>query len=172
MLEALIDESPPGLNLLGWSRALWELSVLPKKAMHDRPCMTVNRTRTTRSKVQSTLALRTPCYYGHPANADSCWIPGENYRHLTETNLTKPLSVPTVQFYCSNSRYNGHQSASFDILAELSQNIIYFFLFFSSCLPLWLKSEQSDSRLTWSFYETTVLTLKKTVMMYLINSIF
>ena len=30
--------------------------------------------------------LRTPRYYVHPANTDSCSIRGENYRHLTETN--------------------------------------------------------------------------------------
>ena len=29
-----------------------------------------------RNAVQSTLALRTPRYYGHPANTDSCKIPG------------------------------------------------------------------------------------------------
>ena len=43
---------------------------------------------------------------------------------LAITDLRTPLSVPTAQFYCSNSRYNGHQSASFDILAELFQIII------------------------------------------------
>ena len=80
---------------------------------------------------------------------------------LAITDLQTPLSVPTAQFYCSNSPYNGHQSASFDILAELSQIIIHFFLFLSSSLSLWLKSEHSDSRLTWSFHETTVLTCKK-----------
>ena len=121
-------------------------------------------------------SLLAPC--GHLAITDtpltnSWWIPGEDYGHLTETNssyyrlslvirdLRTPLSVPTAQFYCSNSRYNGHQSASFDILAELFQIIIYLFLFFSSSLSLRLKSEQSDSRLTWSFRETTVLTCKK-----------
>ena len=36
--------------------------------------------------VQSTLALRSPRYYGHPVNTDSCKIPSEIcYRRLTET---------------------------------------------------------------------------------------
>ena len=38
------------------------------------------------SWVQSSLVLRTPSSYEHPANTDSSKIPvGENYRHLTET---------------------------------------------------------------------------------------
>ena len=76
-------------------------------------------------------------------------------RYLLRTSL----SVPTAQFYCFNSHYDGHQSASFDILVELSQIVIYFFLSFSSSLSLWLKS--AESRLTWSSYETIVLTCKK-----------
>ena len=83
-------------------------------------------------------------------------ITDSRYYGLTDTFLG--LDSTILLFY---SRYNGHQSAFLDILAELSQIIIYFFLFFSSSLSLWLKSELSDSRLTWSFYETTILTCKK-----------
>ena len=36
--------------------------------------------------LQSTPALQTPRYYGHPAITDSSKIPGESYRHLTEIN--------------------------------------------------------------------------------------
>ena len=36
--------------------------------------------------LQSTPALRTPRYYGHPAITDSSKIPGESYRRLTEIN--------------------------------------------------------------------------------------
>ena len=110
-------------------------------------------------------------YTTRPCGEQGGRILGENYRHLTETNfryyglsllrIRTPFSVSTSHCYSSNSRYNGHQSASFDILAELSQIIIHFFLFLSSSLSLWLKSEHSDSRLTWSFHETTVLTCKK-----------
>ena len=107
--------------------------------------------------LQSTLALWTPCYYWHPGNMDSCWIAGEKLQTFwlkqtpAITDLRTPLLVPTSQLYCSCH-----------ILAELSQIIIYFFLFLSSCLSLiWLKSKHSDSLLTWSFYETTVLTCKK-----------
>ena len=68
------------------------------------------------------------------------------------TDLQTPLSVPTAQFYCSCSRYNGHQSTSCgNILVELSQIIIYFFLFLCSSLSLWLKSEHPYSCLTWYF---------------------
>ena len=76
----------------------------------------------------------------------------KNYRHF---DWNKP---PTLQTYrhLSWSRHE-YQSAPFDILAELSQFIIYFFLFLSSSLSLWLKSEHSDSLLTWSFCETTGL---------------
>ena len=136
--------------------------------------------------IESTLALRTPRYYGHPAHEQLMnprrklrtfnWNKLQLLRTLVITDLRTPLSVPTAQFYCSNSRYNGHQSASFDILAELFQIIIYFFLLLSSSLSLRLKSEQSDSRLTWSFYETTVLAKSshddiKRALMY-INWIF
>ena len=36
--------------------------------------------------IQSTPALRTPRYYGHPAITDSSKISGESYRRLTEIN--------------------------------------------------------------------------------------
>ena len=77
------------------------------------------------SRLQQTPAI-TDLYYGHLS-----------------------LLVPTAQFYCSSKyRYNGHQLAFFSILAEFFQIIVYFFLFFSSSLSLWLKSDHSDSRLT------------------------
>ena len=37
-------------------------------------------------QIQSTLALRTPRYYGHPANADKSQPPGETHKEMTETN--------------------------------------------------------------------------------------
>ena len=102
---------------------------------------------------------RSPC--GHLAITDTPLIrtaaesPAGDWNSLLvlrtlATYLQTTLSVPTAQqwarFYCPNSRYNGHQSASFNILAELSQIIIYLFLFFSSSLSFWLKSEHSDPR--------------------------
>ena len=102
--------------------------------------------------LQSTLALWASLYYRHPANTDSCWMPGENFRRLTETNSR----------LFTNSRDYGHQSTSCgNILVELSQNIIYFFLFLCSSLSPWLKSGHSDFCLTSCLYETTVLTCKK-----------
>ena len=108
--------------------------------------------------LQSTLALRASLYYRHRANTDSCWIPGENFRRLTETNSR----------LITNSRDYGLQSTSCgNILVELSQIIIYFFLFLCSSLSPWLKSKHSDFCLTSYLYETTVLTCKKTVRMHL-----
>ena len=70
-------------------------------------------------------------YTTRPCGEQGGRILGENDRHLTETNfryyglsllrIRTPFSVSTSHCYSSNSRYNGHQSASFDILAELSQ---------------------------------------------------
>ena len=123
---------------------------------------------------QDFRVLRSPC--GHLANTDTPlvrtaaespaeitdrWLkqsPGitdSRYYGLTDTSVGPDSTTVSTILYCSNSRYNGHQSAPCDILEEFSQVIIYFFLFFS------LKSEHSDSRLTWSFHETTVLTCKK-----------
>ena len=45
-----------------------------------------------RTGVQSTLALWTPCYYGHPANTDS--------RHLTETNSRYYKLSLKMDFHC------------------------------------------------------------------------
>ena len=36
--------------------------------------------------IQSTLALRVPRYYGHPADADKRQPPGETHKEMTETN--------------------------------------------------------------------------------------
>ena len=124
--------------------------------------------------LQALHALRTPGYYGHLANTDSCWIPGDNYRRLTPKSEKLPL-LNTYE-HLSRSRQhnfivltlvNWHQSAFFNILAESSQIIIFFFLFFSSSLSIYLPSEHFDSRLTSSFCETIVLTCDTTVMMYL-----
>ena len=38
------------------------------------------------NKIQSTLALRTPRYYGHLANADKTQRPGETRKEMTEIN--------------------------------------------------------------------------------------
>ena len=87
-----------------------------------------------------------------PKNTDSCWIPDKKLQTFwlkqtpNITDLQTPLLVPTRI-----------SISTFWHLAELSQFIIYFFLFLSSSLSLWLKSEHSDSLLTWSFCETTGL---------------
>ena len=69
--------------------------------------------------VQSTLALRTPRYYGHPANADKSQPSGETHIEMTETNShyywtlaiteMRTLSCPQARNFTSlNSRYSGH----------------------------------------------------------------
>ena len=118
---------------------------------------------TVNSRLADTSLLRTPRKYGQPLNPRRKlqtfdWNKLPLLRTLAITDLRTPLGF-NCQFYCSNSRYNGHPSVSFDILTELSQNL--FLLIFSSSLLLWLKSEHFDSRLTWSFYETTIGTCKK-----------
>ena len=61
--------------------------------------------------------------------------------------LVQPVLLCDVMLLCSYSRYNGHQSTSSgNIVVELSQVIIYFFLFLCSSLSLWLKSEHPDTK--------------------------
>ena len=43
-------------------------------------------------------------------------------RTLAITDLRTLSSVTAAQFYCSNSRYNGHQSATFNILDRITSN--------------------------------------------------
>ena len=169
---------------------MWATTILNKtednstlEKTSKRPCESKqHRNKELEKYVKPTLktvrqdftVLRSPC--GHLANTDTPlvrtaaespaeitdrWLkqsPGitdSRYYGLTDTSVGPDSTTVSTILYCSNSRYNGHQSAPCDILEELSQVLIYFFLFFS------LKSEHSDSRLTWSFYETTVITCKR-----------
>ena len=86
--------------------------------------------------LQSTPALRTPRYYGHPAITDSSKIPGESYSRLTEINsryygllslLRTYGHLIRSQFYCFLSRYSGHRACS--ILEYLHTYQVYFFCF-------------------------------------------
>ena len=51
--------------------------------------------------LQSTLALRTPRYYGQPANADKSQPSGETHKEMTETNSDTflPLSATVNLFF-------------------------------------------------------------------------
>ena len=168
---------------------MWATTILNKtednstlEKTSKRPCESKqHRNKELEKYVKPTLktvrqdftVLRSPC--GHLANTDTPlvrtvaespaeitdrWLkqsPGitdSRYYGLTDTSVGPDSTTVSTILYCSNSRYNGHQSAPCDILKELSQVLIYLFLFS-------LKSEHSDSRLTWSFYETTVLTCKR-----------
>ena len=91
----------------------------------------------SKNKIQNT---NTDTSYG-PLSVNICrdWLYLSPSLEMTPENPWKLQTfwlkqlVPTAQFHCSNSCYNGHQSAFFDILAELSQIIVdlFFFLFVS-----------------------------------------
>ena len=75
--------------------------------------------------LQSTLALRTPRYYGHPVNADKSLLPGEKHKEMNEASpcyyglslLRKWGHFPTPKCDLSRvfSRCNGHLSISLKI---------------------------------------------------------
>ena len=65
-------------------------------------------------KIQSTLALRTPRYYGHPANTDSSNPQVTLQTFLAITELRTLCLVPTTQFYRFNSSYNGQRAQFLD----------------------------------------------------------
>ena len=60
------------------------------------------------ARLQSTPALRTPCYYRHPAITDSSKIPGESYRCLTEINSCYYvlLLLRTYRHFIQSQRHN------------------------------------------------------------------
>ena len=76
--------------------------------------------------IQSTLSLRTPRYYGQVQNPrlklkkfDQNKLP--LLRTLVITDLRALCSVPTTQFYCFNSRYNGQQAEFFNTIRVLAK---------------------------------------------------
>ena len=75
-------------------------------------------------RLQSTLALWTPCYYGHPDNTDSCWIPGKKLQTFwlkqtpNITDLQTPLLVPT-RISISTFRHFGRIISVYNIFLPL-----------------------------------------------------
>ena len=82
-------------------------------------------------QIKSTIALRTPRYYGLPANADKRQPPGETHKEMTETNsryygllllqkcghFPAPKRDISLVFF---SRYSGHFSTSSKILTRIT----------------------------------------------------
>ena len=91
---------------LEWNHSLIELC--PNK---QTKAFTVN------SRLADISLLPTPCQYRQLLNAGRKfqtfdWNKLPLSQALAITDLRTPLSVPTAQFYCSYSRYNGHHSTS------------------------------------------------------------
>ena len=73
--------------------------------------------------LQSTTALRTPRYYGHPAIMDSSKIPGESYRRLTEIN-SRYYGLSLLQTYGHFIRSQRHNFIVFSLVkADTEQHL-------------------------------------------------
>ena len=67
-----------------------------------------------------TLALWTPRYYEHPANADKSQPPGETHKEMTETNSSyyRLLLLRKCGHFPTPKRYSGHLSSLSKILTH------------------------------------------------------
>ena len=73
--------------------------------------------------IQSTPALRTPRYYGHPAITDSSKIPGESYRRLTEIN-SRYYGLSLLRTYGHFIRSQRHNFIVFSlVIADTEQHL-------------------------------------------------
>ena len=73
--------------------------------------------------VQSTPALRTPRYYGHPAITDSSKIPGESYKRLTEIN-SRYYGLSLLRTYGHFIRSQRHNFIVFSlVIADTEQHL-------------------------------------------------
>ena len=109
--------------------------------------------------VQSTPALRTPRYYGHPAITDSSKIPGESYRRLTEIN-SHYYGLSLLRTYGHFIRSQRHNCIVFSlVIVDTEQHLGIFahisslfsllfetvFVFFRFCrFPLFLSINQNS----------------------------
>ena len=107
--------------------------------------------------IQSTPALRTPHYYGHPAITDSSKIPGESYRRLTEIN-SRYYGLSLLRTYEHFIRSQRHNFIVFSlVIADTEQHLgkfahissVFFLLFktvfvFFGRLPLLLSISQNS----------------------------
>ena len=107
--------------------------------------------------LQSTPALRTPRYYGHPAITDSSKIPGESYRRLTEIN-SRYYGLSLLRTYGHFIRSQRHNFIVFSlVIADTEQHLgifahissLFFLLFetvfvFFGRFPLLLSISQNS----------------------------
>ena len=107
--------------------------------------------------LQSTPALRTPRYYGHPAITDSSKIPGESYRRLTEIN-SRYYGLSLLRTYGHFIRSQRHNFIVFSlVIADTEQHLgkfahissVFFLLFetvfvFFGRFPLLLSINQNS----------------------------
>ena len=92
-------------------------------------------TDTVASKSISNYSQLSPC--GHLAVTDTPLVRTKKRKKTPAiTDLRTLCSVPTTQFYCCNSRYNGQQAEFFNT----SKTIISYFRCLPSFLPFWLHS--------------------------------
>ena len=120
------------------------------------PCL-FNGHQSKCSILQSTPALRTPRYYGHPAITDSSKIPGESYRRLTEIN-SRYYGLSLLRTYGHFIRSQRHNFTVFSlVIADTEQRLgifahissVFFLLFetvfvFFGRFPLLLSISQNS----------------------------
>ena len=113
--------------------------------------------RSVRVELQSTPALRTTRYYGHPAITDSSKIPGESYRRLTEIN-SRYYGLSLLRTYGHFIRSQRHNFIVFSlVIADTEQHLgifahissVFFLLFetvfvFFGRFPLLLSISQNS----------------------------
>ena len=100
--------------------------------------------------IQSTPALRTPRYYGHPAITDSSKIPGESYGRLTEIN-SRYYGLSLLRTYGHFIRSPRHNFIVFSlVIADTEQHLgifahisSLFFLLFKTVCFFWSISASS-----------------------------
>ena len=86
----------------------------------DLPCLL---STSTTFLLQSTPALRTPRYYGHPAIMDSSKILGESYRRLTEIN-SRYYGLSLIRTYGHFIRSQRHDFIVFSlVIADTEQHL-------------------------------------------------
>ena len=81
--------------------------------------------------IQSTPALRTPRYYGHPATTDSSKIPGESYKRLTEINF-RYYGLSLLRTYGHFIRSQRHNFIVFSLVIADPEQHIGIFAYISS----------------------------------------
>ena len=87
--------------------------------------------RRSKIRVQSTPALRTPRYYGHPAITDRSEIPVESYKRLTEIN-SRYYGLSLLQTYGHFIRSQCHNFVVFSLVIADTELYLGIFAYKSS----------------------------------------